>query len=812
MYNNNKHPTKNTTYLNLTKLFYHLLQLLHHISILTSQQNGQYTKAFSNKVHHLNWFIKPACSDHQIKTKINQINQTWVSQISSALVSHYSAIVSALQNQILALNLSSKITQEICEKTIYRARRRFGKKLSHSTLEQFRNILFLISKGQTTTLKTQPKPHSPTTHKPTKSQNSTSSSKPQPPITPINHKPQHPITPINQTPTPQPSTSNNSPQTHTPVRLVKGFRDPLSNFYPCKFRYNGTTYNSVEHCYQSLKAQHHHHYDLAELIVAQKTAADAKRLGKFPVHYSWTQQKFSIVFTLLKHKWFVVPKFRQELSALHEVEIVHPVPDSEWGTGNDGKGQNMFGILLKNVLNLIEPVPTNNTTNLKKQSLSTKHTPTNNPPTTLKNTPTYSKHTSSTKTPHTTNNSPFKTPKHPTTSKKTHFTPTPISTSNRFSLLLPPTTPSTSSTPKSSSLSPPHSKHTPKPKPQPNHSSLSQHTPKQTKNPKQPKPTPLSPPLTQHTPTQTKTPPKPYTTPKQTNTPTSHTSPPLSISHFPPLSPSLSQPLPLTTTPTNTSTSPLSSSQPTSFPPTKKRKRIVFRPHPCPLYPPLNHLTPTNKRPHSPNTSPSPKTSSPPTKQRKCAAPPKRSTSEVKPSYYKTSHKTTWRWPKHEKPILVIGASNLNRITKSSSDQIEIHSYPGARFSNFTDMLKHLNGETVQNHPKSIILNVGINDRSSNPEGTSIRNFKTMMGHIVSKFPHSSIHPVVTNYSQNLSTYNRINLDKLNDAILQYPNVHAIPKLHDSLFRVNERDNIHWTVETANAFLAHWLSELHSLN
>jgi len=751
-----KQPTKNTILLTLTKHLFHLLQCLHHIS--NFKQHGQYTKAFSNKVQHLNWFIKPACPDPQVKYEINEINKTWVSQISSALVSHYSASISALQNKILALNLSSNLIQEICENTIYRARRRYGKKISQTTLEQFRNILFLITKGQTTTLNTLPKPHS---------------SKPN-----TNFKPKSPITPINHQHTPP-----NKTQTNKPVRLVKGYKDPLSNFYPCKFIYQGTTYKSVEHCYQSIKAQQHNRFGLAQQIAAQKRSVDAKRLGKFPTDDFWKKQKFSFVYTLLNQKWMVVPEFRQELSTLTNVEIVHPVHDPEWGTGIDGKGQDMFSALLTSLRNSkLKSVSKNQTTNpnhTHKQTSTTnnipinntlKNTPTKTQPTTLKNIPIYTKQHTPTPQPPTNKVTPPNTPKHHTTSKQKQYTPTPISTSNRFSLLIPLTT-----------QPPPQKTNTP------------------TKS--QIKTSPVAPKTIN-------TPPK-SSLPSQPSLKTTNTSPNslFSTSDFPPLSPPLSQPLPLTTS--LTTLTPMSSSQPTSFPTTNKRKRIVFRSLPCPLYTPLTH---SNKRSHSPNTSPSPKTSSPPTKQRKCAAPPKRSTSNIKPSYYKTAFKTSWRWPKSEKPVLVIGASNLNRITKSSSDQIEIHSYPGARFSNFTDMLKHLNVDTIHNHPKSIIVHMGINDRSANPEGTSIRNFKTMMGHIVSKFPHTSIYPVVINYSQKLPITNRMNLDKLNDAIRQYTNVHAIPKLQHSLFHTNEHDNIHWNEECANALLAHWLSELQSLN
>lgn len=61
---------------------------------------------------------------------------------------------------------------------------------------------------------------------------------------------------------------------------VKGEHDVLSNFYPCKLVYEGKTYNSAEHIYQSQKAQHHRLYAIDREIRRSRSAKQAKQISK----------------------------------------------------------------------------------------------------------------------------------------------------------------------------------------------------------------------------------------------------------------------------------------------------------------------------------------------------------------------------------------------------------------------------------------------------------------------------------------------------------------------------------------------------
>ena len=115
-------------------LFYKLLQCLHHLNLMRAQVDGKVTKAFALKLTHLNDFIKPAYSGPKIRLHIDQINNSWVRNITNILVSHYSFSVSELLENISKLGLDSSQTRLIICKSVQRATKRFGNKLSKSTI------------------------------------------------------------------------------------------------------------------------------------------------------------------------------------------------------------------------------------------------------------------------------------------------------------------------------------------------------------------------------------------------------------------------------------------------------------------------------------------------------------------------------------------------------------------------------------------------------------------------------------------------------------------------------------------------------
>ncbi|ESO85484.1 hypothetical protein LOTGIDRAFT_154974 [Lottia gigantea] len=74
--------------------------------------------------------------------------------------------------------------------------------------------------------------------------------------------------------------------------------------------------------------------------------------------------------------------------------------------------------------------------------------------------------------------------------------------------------------------------------------------------------------------------------------------------------------------------------------------------------------------------------------------------SATKPYYHQTKDKSLWKLPALKKSTLIIGSSNLNRITKTSSDT-EIHSYPGAQIHHIQSILESYDHDPK---PTTIIL------------------------------------------------------------------------------------------------------------
>ncbi len=121
----------------------------------------------------------------------------------------------------------------------------------------------------------------------------------------------------------------------------------LSNFYPSPFEHLGTHYDTVEHFYQTMKA------DLPEdreKIRTAKTPAIAKKLGKTVlIRDGWNERKDLVMRIGLVHK-FQIPELRDKLLALGGVEIVEENwwGDTYWGVCR-GVGENKLGKLLMEI-------------------------------------------------------------------------------------------------------------------------------------------------------------------------------------------------------------------------------------------------------------------------------------------------------------------------------------------------------------------------------------------------------------------------------------------------------------------------------
>jgi hypothetical protein len=110
------------------------------------------------------------------------------------------------------------------------------------------------------------------------------------------------------------------------------------------------------------------------------------------------------------------------------------------------------------------------------------------------------------------------------------------------------------------------------------------------------------------------------------------------------------------------------------------------------------------------------------------------------PSVHKGTNckKSGWRLPNISKCVVILGDSNVSKITESTERDIQLESYPGAKIRNLEQMMIHP-AETDGTHPEIVILSVGINDRANKPGVTTIPNLRRMAVRAGKCFPNSVI-------------------------------------------------------------------------
>ena len=206
---------------------------------------------------------------------------------------------------------------------------------------------------------------------------------------------------------------------------------------------------------------------------------------------------------------------------------------------------------------------------------------------------------------------------------------------------------------------------------------------------------------------------------------------------------------------------------------------------------------------------------------------PKRSTSVSSPSYFPSPdkevafkcipnrHKNTqnkisqWCLPEIREKILIIGDSNLAKITESPLPNIQIESFPGAKFHHISTILERAKNSKTRKIPEHVILSVGINNRNQNISNTSIPNLKTLLAKTQRVFQNSKIHIAQINYSQKLPLAEYCGLSLINDYLAKHSgNAAVLPKFPNQTLKTESGDPVHYTSQTANAILRHWMVHL----
>ena len=146
---------------------------------------------------------------------------------------------------------------------------------------------------------------------------------------------------------------------------VTGFyskHSPLSNFYPCSFEIDNTTYNSVEQAYQASKAKCVGRDDVAGKIMTQTDGLTMMRRGnmiKISRDSPWLDQREKVMKTAVLAKFSQNECLRQKLDATGDRMLVETTRDPFWGAGvtinspsllnRSWNGQNKLGKILVEV-------------------------------------------------------------------------------------------------------------------------------------------------------------------------------------------------------------------------------------------------------------------------------------------------------------------------------------------------------------------------------------------------------------------------------------------------------------------------------
>lgn len=154
------------------------------------------------------------------------------------------------------------------------------------------------------------------------------------------------------------------------------------------------------------------------------------------------------------------------------------------------------------------------------------------------------------------------------------------------------------------------------------------------------------------------------------------------------------------------------------------------------------------------------------------------------------------------KKWLFIGDSNLARLPHHDIEDLQIDSYPGANFrhmaSIFSDAITPVTVEKV-------LISCGLNCRGQKIKETAVKQLQTAIRMAKRRFPYAEIWVPIINYSTNLPNSEQRDMIQLNTHI--FKNLPHVIQLTEDMFHT-ERDNVHWTKETAQAMLDHWVSEL----
>lgn len=169
-----------------------------------------------------------------------------------------------------------------------------------------------------------------------------------------------------------------------------------------------------------------------------------------------------------------------------------------------------------------------------------------------------------------------------------------------------------------------------------------------------------------------------------------------------------------------------------------------------------------------------------------------------------TTHTELAKWyllPR--RPMLIQGDGNITKLPPITDFRVQVNSYPGAKISHATYLLKNKTATTAQ--VTTVILSFGFEDRHTSNPSLIIKPIGALLNAARNTFPNAKIYIPLINYSSNLPPQTQKNIAQINEVIKSRNSF--IPRLEKNNF-VTLPDNVRWTDNTGMNMWRHWKSFL----
>lgn len=336
------------------KMFYQVLQLLHHIGVAKEQAGGNPSKAFERKTSHLDKFVRPARPDNSVRRDIRQANLAWATGMGKIMLNHYQTTLNRITDTLAGTYISKENVLSAKQTALQWGKRNFGNKLNTSTVTKFSNMIRNLGSGRhTNDLRKENNriPQGNSSHTAPRHENTRGNKGSYYPAPRYTHNLTRPtLVPGSTKPifrqnrdTPQ---FTNSEQY---LRNITNNMDPASNDYLCEISlpnsFDNASFASGTHALPFAQAIYLDQDHLADAIFAAKTAEEVHRITRqFPTDLGgWYRHAENKLWEILIWKLNHVPEFSNRILNSGKTNFIDHCVHPYWGMGLNGKGGNQYG-------------------------------------------------------------------------------------------------------------------------------------------------------------------------------------------------------------------------------------------------------------------------------------------------------------------------------------------------------------------------------------------------------------------------------------------------------------------------------------